>query len=230
MKRRKWIAAGLALLVVSGLIGFGVTEAAEQGKATGKPPAPVGALRRAYWRAMGIKTAKLKIRVVDIVTYKGIDGAGCVVGETGDRIETDARGNAPEIDAPIFRHPRLEEMLAELHGQLTVMCYKNGYRDAIYMGVRMHEGSVTEPTVMMTPISQSDRRIEPTLFQMPIHRIWRIQLVDKYRLFEEGEGPESPKLSRPDTGVADPQEPIGPYPQTPPIKNPPPPQPVQPGR
>lgn len=222
MKRYKWLAAILALALGIGIVGFQVAGASE-----GKPPAPVGAARRAYWRALGIKTAKLKIRVVDTFTQKGIDGAGCVVGETGDRIETDAKGIAPEIDAPIFRHPRLEQMLAEVHGQLTVLCYKNGYRDAIYMGVRMYEGVVTEPEVWMIPISPNDRRVEPTIYQMPVHRVWQIQLADKYRLYEEGEGPESPKLSRPDTGVPDQQYPMGPEPQTPIVTQPPPPQPVQ---
>ncbi len=215
------MAAGLALLLVSS-VGYGVSEATEKARAGGKPPAPAGMLRRAYWRAMGIKTAELKLRVVDATTQKGINGAGCTVGETGDRIETDEKGNAPVIDAPIFRNPRLERMLAELHGQLTVLCYKNGYRDAIYMGVRMHEGSVTQTEVWMYPVGPRDRRIEPTLYQVPIHRIWQIQLADKYRLYEQGEGPESPKLTRPGVNEPTPQRPQGGGIQTPPFTAPPP--------
>jgi hypothetical protein len=218
-KRMKWMAAVLALVMAGTAVGYKVSDASEGG---GTPPA-AGPLRRAYWRALGIKTAPLALRVVDATTLKGIPGAGCTVGETGDRVGADANGVAPVIQAPIFRNPRLEEMLAELHGQLTVLCYKNGYRDALYMGVRMHEGVTTETEVWMYPIGAGDRRIEPTLYQVPIHRVWRIELADKYRLKDEGEGPESPKLSRPQDGRAAPQmqeggglqTPMGPAPAQP---------------
>lgn len=227
-KRTKWLAAVLALALSAGVAGYSVTQAAEQGAPAATEPTMVQrmseAARQAYWRALGIKTAPLQMRVVDTFTQKGIDGAGCVIGETGQRIETNNAGVAPVIQAPVYRHPRLEQMLAEVHGALTVICYKNGYRDAIVMGVRMHEDVLAEPEIWMTPIGPNDRRIEPTLYQMPIHRVWQVQLVDKYRLYEEeGEGPESPKLSRPDTGQAPEQLPMGAEPQTPIRTAPPPP-------
>jgi hypothetical protein len=217
MNRRKVVAAALALVLAGGVAGYKVSNAAE--RAGGTPP-KAGPLRRAYWKALGIKTAQLQIRVVDATTQRGIPGAGCTIGETGDRVETDANGVAPTIDAPVFRNPRLEQMLAELHGQLTLLCYKNGYRDSIYMGVRMHDGLVTEPEVWMYAVGPGDRRIEPTLYQVPIHRVWRIELADKYRLFEEGEGPERPQLNRPDVGQAAPQQPQGGGIQTPPMAGP----------
>lgn len=204
MKHKKWIVAALALgLTVTGMkLGMKIAAATEG--AGGTPP-KAGPLRRAYWRALGIKTAPLQLRVIDATTLKGIDGAGCTIGETGDRIETDAKGIAPIINAPVFRDPRLEQMLAELHGQLTVLCYKDGYRDSIYMGVRMHENVTTESEIWMYPAGAADRRIEPTIYQVPIHRLWRIQLADKYRLYEEGEGPERPELNKPDVGQVAPQ-------------------------
>lgn len=210
MKRIKWLAVVLVLVIAGGLAGYRVTEASE-GKGA---PKPAGMVRRAYWRALGVKTAKLRISVVDANTQKGIPGAGCVVSESNDRVETNAQGVAPLIDAPVFRNPRLEQLLAELHGQLTVLCYKKGYRDSIYVGVRMHEGIITEPALWMYPIGPGDHRVEPTLYQMPIHRLWQIQVTDKYRLFDEGEGMESPSLSRPGPGAA-PQHMMGQEPQSP---------------
>jgi hypothetical protein len=209
----KWIATGLALVMAAGIIGFGVAHATEAA-AGSAPPAPAGAVRRAYWRALGIKTGKLRLRVVDADTQQPIHGAGCVVGETGDRIETDAQGYGKMLDEPVFRNPRLEEMLAELHGQLTIMCYNKGYRDSVYMGVRMDPNATTETDVWMYKIGRGDRRIEPTFYQVPIHRLWRIRLADKYRLQDEGEGPERPDLTRPGEGVA-PEEPQGGGQQTP---------------
>ncbi|HWI52208.1 MAG TPA: hypothetical protein VNT01_08700 [Symbiobacteriaceae bacterium] len=205
MKHKRWITAALALALTAGGMKLGMQIAAATEGAGGTPP-KAGILRRTYWKALGIKTAPLQLRVIDATTTKGIDGAGCTVAETGDRIETDQKGIAPTIQAPVFRDPRLEQMLAELHGQLTVLCYKNGYRDSVYMGVRMHEGTTTQTEVWMYPVGVGDRRIEPTFYEVPIHRLWRIQLADKYRLREEGEGPESPNLSRPDVGQVAPQE------------------------
>lgn len=215
MKHKKVTLAALALALAIGGATVGMKIAAATEKAGGTPPKPAGPIRRAYWRALGIKTAPLQLTVVDAKTMKGIPGAGCTIGETGDRIETDQKGIAPIIDAPVFRNPRLEQMLAELHGQLTVLCYKNGYRDSIYSGVRMHEGNTTETQVWMYPIGVGDRRIEPTVYQVPIHRLWRIQLADKYRLRDEGEGPERPELTRPERGQVAPQEPLGPGIQSP---------------
>lgn len=215
MKKIKWIAAALVVALAGGAVA--VTASAQQGEVR-----QVGPLKRMYWRALGIKDAPLQLRVVDATTMKPIPGAGCVVGETGQRVETNEKGLAPTIQAPIFRNPRLEEMLAALHGQLTVLCYKNGYRDAIYMGVRMHEGVTTETEVWMYPFGPRDRRIEPTLYSVPVHRIWQIQLADKYRLKEEGEGPERPELLRPET-IPAPQEEIGGGLQTPLRQAPPPP-------
>lgn len=221
MKRIKWVAALLALVAVAGLFGMQAVGWADNGR----PPAAAGPLRRAYWRALGIKTSKMQLRVVDATTMKGINGAGCVIGETGDRVETDANGVAPVIDAPVFRNPRLEQMLAELHGALTIICYKNGYRDAVVMGVRTYTELENRPEIWMYPVGRGDRRVEPTFYQVPIHRLWRIKLADKYRLKEEGEGPERPQLTNPGAGVA-PQEPQGGALQTPPRSTQP--QPTQP--
>jgi hypothetical protein len=198
----------LVAAVAGGVLA--ATAFAQQPGAAGEP----SPWMRAYWRALGIRTAPLKLTVVDAHTMKGIPGAGCVVAETGQRIETDENGVAPTIQAPIYRNPRLEELMAELHGQLNVICYKDGYRDAIYMGVRMHPGETTETQIWMYPYGPGDTRIEPTLYQMPIHRLFQIQLADKYRLREEGEGPERPQLSRPSTQPA-PQEGMGGGVQTP---------------
>jgi hypothetical protein len=216
MKRGKWVAAAaLTVLVAGGLVGYPRAVAS-----SGADMKPTGAMRRTLWRMTGTKTGQLQLQVVDAVTNQGIPGAGCVVAETKDRVETNAKGVAPVLQEPVFRNPRLEELLAELHGQLNVICYKKGYRDSIYVGVRMHEGATTNTAVWMYPIGYGDTRVEPTSYQMDLHRLWMIQLADKYRLHDEGEGPERPDLSRPKQGPA-PQLPQGGGTQTPPFKGPP---------
>jgi hypothetical protein len=147
------------------------------------------------WRALFPgRTGKLRVRVVDMETGKPIDRARCVLGETRQELWTAADGWTATIEAPIIRDPRLHRMLAQLAGQLTLICYKTGYRDSIFMGVRMHEGLVTEPEVHMIPILHPGRRAEPWLYQMPIHRTWRIQLTDTFRSpAEPGAGPERPE-------------------------------------
>jgi hypothetical protein len=212
--RKWWIAAGLtAVVLASGLIW----RAAEA--TNGEPPAAAGPLKRAYWRALGIRSTQMQIRVMDATTMKGIPGAGCVVAETGDRVETNEKGVAPVIEVPVFRHPRLDEILAELHGALTLLCYKNGYRDAVAVGARTYENTRAEPEVWMYPAGPDDRRVEPTLHTFEAHRVWKIQLADKFRLREEGEGPERPQLTNPKAGVA-PQTTIGGGVQTAPFRGP----------
>ncbi|MGE5672616.1 MAG: hypothetical protein ACM3XM_01840 [Mycobacterium leprae] len=245
MKSRNWIACFLVCTLLA--LGTGSIAQAEpqqqppartqqprqqQQPKRQPPPPPTSAARRAYWRALGIKTARLQLRTLSATTQQPIPGAGCVVAETRDRIETDAHGYGPVMYEPVFRNPRLEQLMAELHGQLTVICYKKGYRDAVYAGVRMHPGVIAKTDVWMYPVGYGDKRIEPTLYQVPIHRLWLISLTDKYRLTpEEGEGAESPNLTRPTEGVA-PQEPLGEGVETPirpgPIVQPPTPGTSQP--
>lgn len=219
-KLKKWVAATLAVVLTGGVVGYGISAASEGGK----PPGEVGPMKRAYWRALGIRSGRMQMRTLDALTQKPIPGAGCIIGETRQRIETDEKtGIGPMMEVPVFRHPRLEELLAEIHGALTIMCYKDGYRDAITMGVRTYPNTVATPEIWMYPVGEGDRRVEPTVFQYEPHRVWQIQLVDKYRLREEGEGPERPELSRPDTGQVAPQNAMGGGVQTPFRQEPPPP-------
>ncbi|GLV13586.1 hypothetical protein Heshes_12700 [Alicyclobacillus hesperidum] len=159
-----------------------------------QPPAagqatPAGPESWGYTR----KTSKLRIHVIDGRTKQPLEGAEVVVIETEQRFRTDKNGDTPWFDAPIFRNPKYRPMVAELHGQLGVIAYKNGYRDSIHLGIRMHENIRQEATVWMYKIGPGDRRIEPVLYQEPYHHLWLIQLADKFRQQSQiGEGPERP--------------------------------------
>ncbi|GEO25690.1 hypothetical protein AAC03nite_14750 [Alicyclobacillus acidoterrestris] len=158
------------------------------GQGTGR--APHGP---ASWGYTQRKTAELRVRVIDGRSRQPISNAEVVVIETEQRLRTDANGYTPWFSAPVFRNPRYRPMVAELHGQLGVIVYKNGYRDSIHLGIRMHEGIRQQTTVWMYKIGPGDRRIEPVLYQEPYHHIWLIQLADKFRQKSQiGEGPERP--------------------------------------
>lgn len=156
------------------------------------------------WGAHGVATAQIRIpflerraplqvRVVDGRTGEALAGAEVVVLETGQRMTTGADGTTPEILAPILRDPNLTRLIAEYHGQLTLIVYKNGYRDTVFFGVRMDEGRKAEPEVWMYQITPEDERIEPVEYHVPIHRIWLLQLAEQFRsTTQPGEGPESP--------------------------------------
>lgn len=140
------------------------------------------------------RTAPLQIRVVEADTERPLAGAEVVIAETGQRLTTGADGRTPEVQAPIIRDPRFARLIAQYHGQLTLIAYKNGYRDTLYFGVRMHEGLKTEPEVWMYPLTPEDQRVEPMEYHVPIHRIWRLQLAEQFRSeTQPGEGPESPE-------------------------------------
>lgn len=145
------------------------------------------------WGYTRRKTAKLRVNVINGRTRQPLDGAEVVVIENGQRYKTDKNGQTPWFDAPVYRNPRYRPIVAELHGQLGVIVYKNGYRDSIHLGIRMHEGIEQQTTVWMYKLGPEDRRIEPVLYQEPYHHIWLIELADKFRQKSQiGEGPERP--------------------------------------
>lgn len=138
-------------------------------------------------------TAQLRVRVIDGRTQQPLQGAEVVVIETEQRITTGKDGYTPYVDAPVYRDPRFRPLVAELHGQLAVIAYKNGYRDSIHMGIRMHEGLKSETTVWMYKIGPGDDRIEPVLYQVPYHHLWLVELADRFRSkTQPGEGPQRP--------------------------------------
>jgi hypothetical protein len=128
-----------------------------------------------------LPTARLRIRVIDGRTHDPLPGTEVVLAETEQRLKTNSQGMTAWFDAPIIRNERFRPMVQELHGQLTVIAYKNGYRDSVHMGIRMHEGISSEETVWMYKLGPEDRRIEPVLYQVPYHHLWLIQLADKFR-------------------------------------------------
>lgn len=210
MQRRFWLVGLLILGLLTGIFGFRMNKIKNPQERTGQ----ASPLTRALWLLSGIDTAPLHVRVVDATTMKPIPGAGCVIPETNQRIETDEKGLSPIIRAPVLRDPRQDELVAELHGEIALICYKNGYRDAITTGIRMYDDTATQFQVSMTPFGPRDKRIEPTLYHLPPHRLWQINVADRYRLFDNGEGKESPSLTRPGNVVA-PQSTIGAGVQTP---------------
>ncbi len=137
--------------------------------------------------------AKLRIEVIDGRTKQPLEGAEVVLIENEKRYVTGKDGHTEWFDAPIIRNPKYRPLVAELHGQLGVIVYKNGYRDSIHLGIRMHEGIRSEATVWMYKIGPGDRRIEPVLYQTPYHHIWLIEIADRFRQKTQiGEGPERP--------------------------------------
>ncbi len=136
----------------------------------------------------------LRVKVIDGRTQKPLEGAEIVVLETERRYKTDVNGLTPWIKAPVIRSSRYRFLVNELHGQLTLISYKNGYRDSIHMGVRMNEGAVNKTTIWQYQIAPGlDRRIEPVVYIEPYHRLWLIQLADRFRRPSQlGEGYERP--------------------------------------
>jgi|GEM_PF-5435855 len=140
-----------------------------------------------------VPTEKLRVRVIDGRTLQPLKGTEVVIAETEQRVTTNGDGYTPWINVPVLRSERFRPLVAELHGQLTAIAYKNGYRDSIHMGIRIHDGVRSETTIWMYKISPEDRRIEPVLYQVPYHHLWLIQLADKFRRPSQlGEGWQRP--------------------------------------
>jgi hypothetical protein len=156
-----------------------------------RPPANTPGLEK--WDLWG----QLRVRVVDERTGKPLKGAEVVLAENGYRTTTDRDGWTKVFPAPVIRDPRYSDIIQRLHGQLTLVVYRNGYRDSIMLGVRMREGMLYTPVVGMYQITPGDRRIEPTVFKFPTHHIFATDLAEFYRRDSQpGEGYESPDLNR----------------------------------
>lgn len=142
----------------------------------------------------GSAYGRLRVKVIDGRTRKPLEGAEVVVIETEKRYKTGKDGLTPWIQAPVLRSARYRFLVNELHGQLNLISYKDGYRDSVHMGVRVNEGAVTKTTIWQYKIIPgSDTRVEPVLYQEPYHRLWIIQLADRFRRPSQlGEGYERP--------------------------------------
>lgn len=141
----------------------------------------------------------VRVHVIDRRTRKPLQGAEVVIAETEQRLRTDAQGWTPRVEAPLIRDPRFRPIVAELHGQLSLIVYKNGYRDQVFFGVRIDPGATEYPEVWMIKVTKQDRRLEPDYYRTPYHRLWLIRLCDRFRSkTQPGLGPERPELSRPD--------------------------------
>jgi hypothetical protein len=156
-----------------------------------RPPAGTPGLEK--WDLWG----QLRVRVVDGRTGEPLKDAEVVLAENGYRTKTGKDGWTGVFPAPVIRDPRYPEILQRLHGQLTLITYRNGYRDTIMFDVRMREGLLYTPVVDMYQITPLDRRIEPTIFHFPNHHIFITDLAGFYRSKSQpGEGFESPDLNR----------------------------------
>ncbi len=140
------------------------------------------------------KFGHLRVKVVDGRTMEPLSDAEVVLVENGRRYRTDKSGLTPWIEAPVIRSSRFRLLVNELHGQLTLISYKNGYRDSIHSGVRMNEGATTKTTIWQYKIEKTgDTRVEPVFYMEPYHRLWLIQLADRFRKKSQmGEGYERP--------------------------------------
>ncbi len=142
----------------------------------------------------GSKVGYLRVKVIDGRTLEPLEGAEVVIAENGKRYHTGKDGLTPWIEAPVLRSARFRKLVNELHGQLTLISYKNGYRDSIHSGVRMNEGATTRTTIWQYKIDQiGPTRIEPVFYMEPYHRLWLIQLADRFRQKSQiGEGYQHP--------------------------------------
>lgn len=154
----------------------------------GTTPTPNTDAKGAPWQ-----TLPLRIRVIDGRTMQPISGAEVVLIETERREKTASDGCTPWFPAPYIRSERFRPLVSELHGQLGVVVYKNGYRDSVHLGIRIHPGVKAETTVWMYKLGPGDTRIEPVFYEVPYHHLYLIELAERFRSKSQlGEGTEKP--------------------------------------
>lgn len=158
------------------------------GSVEGSSPSPTPTNLQPQYRL-----GKLRVHVIDGRTMRPLSGAEVVLIETEQRLTTGKDGYTGWFEAPIIRNPRYRPLIQELHGQLGVVVYKNGYRDSVHLGIRIHDEAPAQSTVWMYRIGPGDTRIEPVLYEEPYHHLWLIDLADRFRSKSQlGEGFQHP--------------------------------------
>lgn len=136
---------------------------------------------------IGINTtvsASLRFKIIDQFTKQEIEGVKLVVinkdGEVIDTLLTDKNGQAEKtISAPLDKKYFSQELNPMQRGTVTLIAYKDGYRETVLFEVPVNPNDTYQPFSMYPVVS--GQRNEPVVRIAEIHHLTIIELVDKYR-------------------------------------------------
>ncbi len=86
----------------------------------------------------------ISVYAVDAYSLEPVADAVVVLPQNGMQAETDARGKAEFYNIPIEKNPFLEKLYAQNFGQITVLCYKNGYQPYALFFAQIRPNKVRE--------------------------------------------------------------------------------------
>lgn len=119
----------------------------------------------------------LRIYVVDGMTNQPVKNANICLIETEKYYKTDDFGYTEKIICPITY--RANSNYKRNWGEVTVICYKEGYNDCVIFNVEVKKDIVRlGPTIYLFPqINENKRKI---LTETP-NEDWITGLIDRYR-------------------------------------------------
>lgn len=128
----------------------------------------------------GREYGHMDVTVVDAYSLQPVEGATLVFPDAGVSVATDQAGRAQVFGLPIERHPQQNRLLAQTHGECTLLVYKAGYIPYALFYVQVTPGRVRNgPTVYLFPQYEGAPEVV-TIVESPTYE-WAKALVEKYR-------------------------------------------------
>jgi hypothetical protein len=125
-------------------------------------------------------TAKVRLKVVDVLTRLPVSGACVCIPEGEIYACTDDRGNTPLIEVPVIADHTFDNIYKRNFGLITVIVYKENYVDHIMMNITVRENEVRQGiTVALFPRQESSPPFV-SIVETPDEN-WVKELIDKYR-------------------------------------------------
>ncbi len=125
-------------------------------------------------------TAKVRFKVVDVLTRLPVCGACVCIPEGEIYTYTDDKGNTPLIEVPVIADRSFDNIHKRDFGLITVIIYKENYVDHIMMNITVREKEVRQGiTVALFPRQESSPPFV-SVVETPDDK-WIKELIDKYR-------------------------------------------------
>ncbi len=126
-------------------------------------------------------TAQLTVNVVEGYTEAPIKDASVVVVETGKVYQTDENGMTQNINVPVIRDTRYDDIMQKQWGEITLIVYKEGFIPYALFYLQVIGGQTREGVkILLFEEGQTESTQPFSIIEGP-NRVWVDALVEMYR-------------------------------------------------
>lgn len=125
------------------------------------------------------RTGHLKINVINAYTSLPVANATVVIPEIPASYTTDELGHVTIFNIPVMPNKSMDAILKSDCGEVTLLCYAEGYIPFVLFHTHVYENSVKSPTLYMFPDGMESGRTFAALIETPSDG-WTEELLKKY--------------------------------------------------